>query len=220
MQIFDGFLMTLTNNITHSHDNKFILKESIEEKLYQIIRSEIRKGDLKQGTILVQGTLADKYGVSRIPVRSALQLLEKDGLIHKINNKGSFVVTEYNRDEISEMIELSNLIELKIVSNSFTKFTDFGIKQLTALNQKIKNCSMENYRDLNHEFHLVLFSYSDKRLFRKFAVDLRETRPMYMSIKSYADIRKAYEEHQEMIEAIKKGKREIFIALYDKHIHW
>ena len=31
--------MTLTNNITHSHDNKFILKESIEEKLYQIIRS-------------------------------------------------------------------------------------------------------------------------------------------------------------------------------------
>ena len=212
--------MTLTNNITHSHDNKFILKESIEEKLYQIIRSEIRKGDLKQGTILVQGTLADKYGVSRIPVRSALQLLEKDGLIHKINNKGSFVVTEYNRDEISEMIELSNLIELKIVSNSFTKFTDFGIKQLTALNQKIKNCSMENYRDLNHEFHLVLFSYSDKRLFRKFAVDLRETRPMYMSIKSYADIRKAYEEHQEMIEAIKKGKREIFIALYEKHIHW
>ena len=70
--------MTLTNNITHSHDNKFILKESIEEKLYQIIRSEIRKGDLKQGTILVQGTLADKYGVSRIPVRSALQLLEKE----------------------------------------------------------------------------------------------------------------------------------------------
>ena len=43
---------------------------------------------------------------------------------------------------------------------------------------------------------------------------------MYMSIKSYADIRKAYEEHQEMIEAIKKGKREIFIALYEKHIHW
>ena len=212
--------MTLTNNITHSHDNKFILKESIEEKLYQIIRSEIRKGDLKQGTILVQGTLADKYGVSRIPVRSALQLLEKDGLIHKINNKGSFVVTEYNRDEISEMIELSNLIELKIVSNSFTKFTDFGIKQLTALNQKIKNCSMKNYRDLNHEFHLVLFSYSDKGLFRKFAVDLRETRPMYMSIRSYADIKKAYEEHQEMIEAIKKGKREIFIALYEKHIHW
>ena len=55
-----------------------IIKESIEDKLYYKIREEIQNGTLPQGTQLVQDNLAIKFGVSRIPVRSVLQLLEKE----------------------------------------------------------------------------------------------------------------------------------------------
>ena len=207
-------------NLSSNQDNSLIFKESIEEKLYHVIRRDIQNGDLPQGTTLVQGLLAEKYGVSRIPVRSALQLIEKDGLIHKINNKGSYVVTEYNPEEISEMIELSRIIELRIISDSFASLNNFAVKKLSSLNRKILNCSINDYNGLNYDFHLTLFSYSEKKLFRRFAVELRDNRPMYMSVKNYADVQKAYEEHESMLEAVKNNDMDRFVKLYEEHIRW
>ena len=212
--------MSLMKNLSTNQDNSLIFKESIEEKLYHVIRRDIQNGDLSQGTTLVQGLLAEKYGVSRIPVRSALQLIEKDGLIHKINNKGSYVVTEYNPEEISEMIELSRIIELRIISDSFASLNNFAVKKLSSLNRKILNCSINDYNGLNYDFHLTLFSYSEKKLFRRFAVELRDNRPMYMSVKNYADVQKAYEEHESMLEAVKNNDMDRFVKLYEEHIRW
>ena len=212
--------MSLLKNLSSNQDNSLIFKESIEEKLYHVIRRDIQNGDLPQGTTLVQGLLAEKYGVSRIPVRSALQLIEKDGLIHKINNKGSYVVTEYNPEEISEMIELSRIIELRIISDSFASLNNFAVKKLSSLNRKILNCSINDYNGLNYDFHLTLFSYSEKKLFRRFAVELRDNRPMYMSVKNYADVQKAYEEHESMLEAVKNNDMDRFVKLYEEHIRW
>ena len=212
--------MALTKNTNTNQDNSVIFKESIEEKLYQNIRREIRTGVLPQGTILVQEKFAEKYGVSRIPVRSALQLIEKDGLIHKTNSKGSYAVTEYNPNEISEMIELSNIIELKIVAESFKSLNDFALKKLSTLNQQIKTCTINEYNQLNYDFHLILFSYSEKKLFSRFAIELRDNRPMYMSIKNISDVQKAYEEHEKMLAAIKNGSKDRFLELYEKHIRW
>ena len=212
--------MSLMKNLSTNQDNSLIFKESIEEKLYHVIRRDIQNGDLPQGTTLVQGLLAEKYGVSRIPVRSALQLIEKDGLVHKINNKGSYVVTEYNPEEISEMIELSRIIELRIISDSFASLNNFAVKKLSSLNRKILNCSINDYNGLNYDFHLTLFSYSEKKLFRRFAVELRDNRPMYMSVKNYADVQKAYEEHESMLEAVKNNDMDRFVKLYEEHIRW
>ena len=215
-----GIRMALTKNTGPNQDNCLILRESIEEKLYRNIRGEIRSGELPKGTILVQEKFAEKYGVSRIPVRSALQLIEKDGLIHKINNKGSYAVTEYNPDEISEMIELSNIIELKIVAASFKSINNFALKKLSSLNHKIKNCNINDYNQLNYDFHLILFSYSEKKLFRRFAIELRDNRPMYMSIRNIDDVQRAFEEHEKMIEAITNGHADHFLMLYEEHIRW
>ncbi len=212
--------MSLMKNLSTNQDNNLISKESIEEKLYHVIRRDIQNGGLSQGTTLVQGLLAEKYGVSRIPVRSALQLIEKDGLIHKINNKGSYVVTEYNPKEISEMIELSRIIELRIISDAFASLNNFALKQLSSLNRKILNCSINDYTRLNYDFHLTLFPYSEKKLFRRFAVELRDNRPMYMSVKNYVDVQKAYEEHESMLEAVKNSDINKFVKLYEEHIRW
>lgn len=212
--------MSLIKNLSTNQDNSLIFKESIEEKLYHLIKRDIQNGDLSHGTTLVQGLLAEKYGVSRIPVRSALQLIEKDGLIHKINNKGSYAVTEYNPEEISEMIELSRIIELRIIADSFASLNNFAVKKLSSLNRKILDCSINDYNGLNLDFHLTLFSYSKKKLFRKFAVELRRNRPMYMSVKNYADVQKAYEEHESMLEAVKNNDMDRFVKLYEEHIRW
>ena len=200
--------------------NSQIIKESIEDKLYYKIREEIQNGTLPQGTQLVQDNLAIKFGVSRIPVRSVLQLLEKDRLIHRTNKKGSFIVTEYKNSDISEMIELSKLIELNIVAEAFPNFNDLVIKQLEKINQKIRKSSLASYKKLNDDFHYALLSYTNKKLFKRFAIDLRETRPMFISVNNRDGIIKASDEHQLMIEHIRSKDLKSFIALYNQHLTW
>ena len=141
-------------------------------------------------------------------------------MIIKLIIRGSYVVTEYNPEEISEMIELSRIIELRIISDSFASLNNFAVKKLSSLNRKILNCSINDYNGLNYDFHLTLFSYSEKKLFRRFAVELRDNRPMYMSVKNYADVQKAYEEHESMLEAVKNNDMDRFVKLYEEHIRW
>ena len=200
--------------------NSQIIKESIEDKLYYKIREEIQNGTLPQGTQLVQDNLAIKFGVSRIPVRSVLQLLEKDRLIHRTNKKGSFIVTEYRNSDITEMIELSKLIKLKIVAEAFPGFNDLVIKQLEKINQKIRKSSLASFQKLNDDFHYALFSYTNKKLFKRFATDLRETRPMFISVKDTDGIIKASDEHELLIEHIRSKDLDGFSKLYNQHINW
>ena len=43
---------------------------------------------------------------------------------------------------------------------------------------------------------------------------------MYMSVKNYADVQKAYEEHESMLEAVKNNDMDKFVKLYEEHIRW
>ena len=61
--------------------------EIVETKL----RTAIKSGLLKQGTVLYEATVADLFGVSRPPVKRALQMLQDSNLIHRLNRRGYIV---------------------------------------------------------------------------------------------------------------------------------
>ena len=61
--------------------------EIVETKL----RSAIRSGLLRAGTVLYEAAVADLFGVSRPPVKRALQMLEEANLIHRLNRRGYIV---------------------------------------------------------------------------------------------------------------------------------
>jgi len=68
-------------------------KQNSENSVYQKLKTAIRKRYIKQGSQLVEVTLAQKLGVSRTPVRSAIKKLEAEGLVNSIPNRGAFVIT-------------------------------------------------------------------------------------------------------------------------------
>jgi DNA-binding GntR family transcriptional regulator len=61
--------------------------EIVEAKLRSAIRSEL----LRAGTVLYEAAVADLFGVSRPPVKRALQMLEEANLIHRLNRRGYIV---------------------------------------------------------------------------------------------------------------------------------
>ena len=67
------------------------MKKHLNDQLYGIIASSIKRGRLKEGTLLLEGPLAELFGVSRSPVRQALLNLHQDGLICTFDGRGYLI---------------------------------------------------------------------------------------------------------------------------------
>jgi DNA-binding GntR family transcriptional regulator len=74
-----------------------------------VLRESIRQRMLPPGMPLIQQTIADAMGVSRIPVREALQRLASEGLV--VFGDDGVRVTELSPAEIDELWSLRAVIE-------------------------------------------------------------------------------------------------------------
>jgi DNA-binding GntR family transcriptional regulator len=70
----------------------------------------IAKGELKPGQRIFEKEICEVQGVSRIPVREALRLLQAQGVVRAEPNRGTYV-TEFTSDEMLEMLELRLAVE-------------------------------------------------------------------------------------------------------------
>jgi DNA-binding GntR family transcriptional regulator len=67
--------------------------KTLAGKVYESIKSDIIRGELSQGSKIVESELALKYGISRGPLREAIHRLEQMKLILRVPHAGSRVVT-------------------------------------------------------------------------------------------------------------------------------
>lgn len=91
---------------------------SLREQVVEQIRTAIIEGRLKPGDHIVENSLTAQLGVSRTPVREALILLERDGLVVSHPHRGSFVrtFTETDVDAIFSMrTNLENFAAERII---------------------------------------------------------------------------------------------------------
>lgn len=70
------------------------MKKNLNDQLYEIIALSIKQGILGKGTLLLEGPLAELFGVSRSPVRQALNTLHQAGLICTFDGRGYLVGTQ------------------------------------------------------------------------------------------------------------------------------
>ena len=81
------------------------------------LRADILAGRITPGEALQQEDLAARFGVSRIPVRDALQQLAAARLVEVVPGRGARVV-RLTRDELVEVFELRRLLECNLVGRA------------------------------------------------------------------------------------------------------
>ena len=79
-------------------------------EVYEALRRAITSGDLVPGQRLVEATLANQLGVSRAPLREAIGVLERDGLISRLPRRG-MVVSVLSRRDVVEIYGLRTALE-------------------------------------------------------------------------------------------------------------
>jgi DNA-binding GntR family transcriptional regulator len=133
------------------------------------LRSSILRGRFAPGERLVEADLARELGISRGPIREALGVLERDGIVVNVPRKGKFVLN-FDRVLINEIYSLRKVLEIYAVELIIERLTDTEGEALSIAVAQIEDAaslgsiSLAAERDL--EFHNRLYELSGHQLLR------------------------------------------------------
>jgi DNA-binding GntR family transcriptional regulator len=91
-------------------DGQSLEARNLPDQLADQLAIMIAKGELKPGQRIFEKKICEMKGVSRIPVREALRLLQAQGVVRTEPNRGTYV-TGFTADEMHEMFELRLAVE-------------------------------------------------------------------------------------------------------------
>lgn len=139
-------------------------KESLSEKAYKMIRLAVIRNELAAGEVLTEEKLAEMLGISRTPIRSALQMLTADKLAEN-DARGRIVVSDVvARDARDVDIVRAEIEPISARLNCERGLTGEQIRELrsfcTAQSCAAKARSTEDFFIQGYSFHNTLATYS------------------------------------------------------------
>lgn len=111
-------------------------KVSLTEQVTTMIRAAIVAGEMTPGEHYSAIGISEKLGVSRTPVREALQLLEKEGIVTVAKNRG-VRVNQISLEDIVEVFQLRLAIEPPAAARGVRNATDADIEHLKSLHARM-----------------------------------------------------------------------------------
>lgn len=137
-------------------------QEATSQSIANVLRDAVADGSFMPGDRLHQEDLAEKFGVSRVPVREALSLLVADGLAMHIPNKG-IRVSPMTLIEFDDITELRLLLEPAALRSSFPNLTeqDFNLA-LGYLDQAVSHWKEPLGAKLHWQFHKLIYSRAQR----------------------------------------------------------
>jgi DNA-binding GntR family transcriptional regulator len=134
---------------------------------YEAVRQMILSGEAGAGTRLGESELAETLGLSRTPVREALQRLGADGLVEVLPHRGARVV-RWTRQDLEEIFELRSLLEPYAAARAARIGQDEGVlADLAGLCAAMESAAADGDLDrvarLNSRFHAAIIDASGNR---------------------------------------------------------
>jgi len=122
------------------------------------IRGEIESGKLPPGTPLNQVALANRFGLSRIPVREALRHLTAEGYLDYRPNKGAVVAGALSMDETLEILEIRELLEARLMTHAATHLTPSILAEAGESLRTLNRAGPDVVAGIHARFHTILFA--------------------------------------------------------------
>ena len=121
------------------------------------LRDEILHGAFAPGQPLRQEELAERFGVSRLPVRDALLRLEAQGLVHVYPNRGAFVIS-LSPDEVREIYEMRILLEGDMIERAVPRMTAGDWRRIDAAHaESARSANGPEWVEGDWAFHRALY---------------------------------------------------------------
>lgn len=140
---------------------------SLREQVVEQVRTAIIEGRLKPNDHIVEASLTKQLGVSRTPVREALILLEREGLVVSAPNRGSFV-RAFKPEDVNAIFSMRTTLENFAAEITIDNFTEEEIQLLDdSIKHQLNSIESEDFkevRSIDMSFHRFLVTQSNHPL--------------------------------------------------------
>ncbi len=202
-------------------------RATLAEQAYEELRSQIVSGRLAAGQRLLADQLAGELMISQTPVKEALAMLARDGLIEGASRRAS-VVRRFTPEVIREIFEARMLVELDALARGIAagRATPEFVARLRAIfNAHMTEVAKQNSDALaeairlDREFHeLIVQLGANETIADWHKVIQRQTQTIRnFTLKNYT-LERTRQEHSAIVEALAKGESEQAVAALRAHL--
>lgn len=198
------------------------MKVMAQDVAISALRDDIRTGRLSAGEKVVQESLAERYGVSRVPLREALATLEAEGLVAYQANRG-YYVAELRVSDLLEVYRMRELLEAEAIRLAVPNLSDAEITRIGSILGEVESAAARHdlsaMTEANRRFHFALFDAAGMPRLSRFLRQLWDATEAYRAI-YYADStnrERVGEQHRDMLEALRRRDIDQLIVIQDLH---
>ncbi|MEX3107405.1 GntR family transcriptional regulator [Streptomyces sp. V2] len=210
----------LTSGLPHGSVPRLERPGPLRDRVYEALLELIITRALRPGQHLVESELAGHLGVSRQPVREALQRLNTEGWVDLRPAQGAFV-HEPTEEEADQLLTVRTLLEAEAARLAAAQPTDAGLAELRDIHEQGLDAVARDDVDaavaLNARFHAVIMDLAGNTVLAGLAAQVdRRVRWYYTPIARQRG-RKSWDEHRELIAAIEERDEERATRLMREH---
>lgn len=200
-----------------------IVRRSLHDELIDRVREMIVTGDLEPGTKVPEQSLAEKFGVSRTPLREALKVLASEGLITLTPNKGA-TISALTLEDLEEAFPVMGALEALSGEMACARISDDEIAHIRHLHDQMvlhyQAGEMPKYFRFNQEIHNRILDAADNAtlssMYRGLSGQVRRARYVANISKKRWD--QAVSEHEEIIVALSARNGEALSEVLKRHL--
>jgi DNA-binding GntR family transcriptional regulator len=198
---------------------------TLREMILEHIRDAIISGTLKAGSRVSEPELAERYGISRTPIREAFRQLESEGYLTVIPRRGA-IVSEFSQKDVEEFYAIKSILEGYAARMACEKLTSKELERLQANNERLSELAeqddIKTFFKIHNDFHDMFIKAADNEKLRELitSVVTRFQRLRFMSLNLPGRMKIAVQEHQKIIEAFLRKDPETAEMLVRKNAEY
>lgn len=179
-------------------------------RLAEEIEHLVLNGELRPGAKLDEQVLAQRFSVSRTPVREALRRLASTGLIDLKPNRGAFVAL-MTSERLEEMFIAMAELEAtcaRLAAMSMTPVERRGLQRLhESMGELARHEAVADFVDANDAFHNLIYRGAHNGPLEEMTLGLRRRLAPYRrsQFRTQGRLERSYQEHDAVVKAILVG---------------
>lgn len=194
---------------------------SLRDRVYEQLRSRIMDLELPPGHRITERDAAAELGVSRVPLREALRLLEAEGLIVLVPRQGA-MVAGWSREDVVLLFEVREELETLAARLAATRRTEADLRLLgelvDAAERALESGDAAATAAANAGFHRAVVAACGNPLLKRMMAPLDSRVQWLFHLTKHRDTREQRQEHVRLLELIEAGDSDGAAELYRSHI--
>ena len=187
---------------------------TLREKILETIRDAILSGQLRPGEKVTEPELAERFGISRTPIREAFRQLESEGYLTVIPRKGA-VVAAFSPKQVEEFYAIKSILEGYAARRACEKLSDKEIEKLQFINEKLRALALEgdikHFFKVHNDFHELFIRAADNEKLHELIASLvsRFQRLRIASLSLPGRMQVSVQEHEKILDAFRHRKPDL-----------